>query len=102
MATAALPSTRSFGRANPGTKLIVSKHYTYEMTESAPLKMLDGWATNSADAVTAVSHYVGRDLLSHGTRAERMRVIWNGIDLRGSTGGRSSPLVLSAGSRTTC
>jgi glycosyltransferase involved in cell wall biosynthesis len=71
------------GRANPGTKLIVSKHYTYEMIESAPLKMLDAWATNGADAVTAVSHYVGRDLLSHGTRAERMRVIWNGIDLAG-------------------
>jgi glycosyltransferase involved in cell wall biosynthesis len=51
------------------------------MLESALLKAVDMMMTNGADAVTAVSRYVEADLLRHGARPDRVRVIPNGIDL---------------------
>jgi len=69
------------GRWLPGTRVIVSKHYTYEMLESVSLKVADRIMTNRADAVTAVSRHVETDLLRHGARPDQVRVIPNGIDL---------------------
>ena len=87
-------------------KVVVTKHYRYDMLSGAFARILDRIFTNRSHAVVAISGSVRDDLVRHGTAPGRTRIIHNAIDLdvfdRRSTQEPSHILETGAGPLLAC
>lgn len=61
--------------------IVVTKHYTYDVLDSAVFRVLDRVFTNRADRIAAVSKVVEADILKHGANRSSTTTIYNGLDL---------------------
>ncbi len=65
-----------------GTKVVVTKHYTDELSSQNPIvNRLDHHYTRTANHIIAISEYVKADLVRVSVPADKITVIYNGTDI---------------------
>ena len=66
-----------------GSRVVVTKHYTDDMLkQSSVVKRLDNLFTKRANRIAAISNNVKRDMVDLGIPEAKIKVIYNGTDIR--------------------